>query len=209
MTRRRRRRPLLMDQAVIVGRRSIPDVVYAFRFPSRPWALKVGYSSRGLKRIYEQTAGYPEMPEVVLVFHHREAKRIERALHNALSSKQMHGMVGTEWFRAGLDDLVALCPELRTAMGRHVWRSGARWLLALAGLVVWLVFVPLWLALFGSDGWDAVARTLVGWIQAPWSFLSQVVSSVGLLVSGGVSLDVAVPLVLIAVGWLWWSVLRR
>jgi hypothetical protein len=206
---RRRRRPLLMDQAVIVGRRSTPHVVYAFRFPSRPWALKVGYSSRGLERVREQTTGYPEAPEVVLVFHHRDAKRIERSLHGALSSQQMHGTVGTEWFRADLDDLVASSPELRAAMGRQLWRSGARWALALSGLVVWAALLPLWLALFAQDGAATFAAVAGEWSHAPLSAVGRSVSSVAALLGGGVGLESAVLPILAAVSWMWWSVLRR
>jgi T5orf172 domain len=206
---RRRRRPLLMDQTVIVGRRSTPHVVYAFRFPSRPWALKIGYSSRGLERIREQTTGYPEAPEVVLVFHHRDAKRIERALHDSLSPVQMHGTVGTEWFRAGLEDLVAASPDLRAAMGRQFWRSKARWIVAALGLGVWSALLPLWFALFHPGGRHELARVASEWTSAPFSAFGGALDSVGTLVGGGVGLDALIPPILVALAWVWWSVLRR
>lgn len=206
---RRRRRPLLMEHAVIVGRRSTSEVVYAFRFPSRPWALKVGYSSRGLERIREQTTGYPEAPEVVLVFHHPRAKAIERELHRLLTPQQMHGTVGTEWFRADLDDLVAASPDLRAAMGQQLWRSRARWVVAAVGVGVWAFLLPLWLALFAPDGAAAVATTARMWLSEPVAALALVGSSLGMLFSGRLGLDMAVMPGLVLAGWLWWVVLRR
>lgn len=206
---RRKRRPLLMEHAAIVGRRSTSEVVYAFRFRSQPWALKVGYSSRGLDRIREQTTGYPEAPEVVLVFHHPRAKTIERELHRSLTPHQMHNTVGTEWFRADLDDLLAASPDLRAAMGQQLWRSRARWVVAAVGGGVWVLLLPLWLALFAPKGVDAVAATAGMWLSEPVAALALVGTSLGMLLSGGLGVDMAVMPALVLAGWLWWVVLRR
>ena len=77
-----------LDGTVIAGDRRISEVVYGYRFPSYPGRIKIGYSSRGLERVVEQSTAFPETPEVVFVIHDSRARDIEKAFHIALAGQQ-------------------------------------------------------------------------------------------------------------------------
>ena len=209
---RTRRRPLLMDNALVVGRPRSAPIVYAFRFPSRPFALKIGTSTRGLERVREQTTGYPEPPDVLLVFHHRDAKAIEKRLHQALADRQMHGAVGTEWFRAGIEDLVRVCPELRTALGRQAWRRPLRWVGAAVGWAFLAPLLPLW---WGVADPSSIAA--VPWRVADtylWALVSGSGEAWGLVVDSVVHIPRAswgdvLPMAVLWAMWTWWAAARR
>lgn len=209
--RRTRRRPLLMDNAVVVGGPRTAPIVYAFRFPSRPFALKVGTSTRGLERVREQTTGYPEAPEVLLVFHHRDAKAIERRVQEALADRQMHGAVGTEWFRAGWEDLIEACPELRAAMGRQRWRHPLRWVGAAVGWCLWALLLPLWWGLADAGSGAGVPWHLASaYAWALWAGSGQAWGLVGAGVGHLWSAPVqAVPMIGALLSWTWWVAARR
>lgn len=105
-----------MGGALIAGRPSCLEVVYAYRFPSRPDRVKIGYSSRGLKRVVEQSTSFPEKPQIVFVIHDVRARDIEVAFHEALKGKQAD-VLGTEWFDVDMRDLLAVSPILRKTAG--------------------------------------------------------------------------------------------
>lgn len=117
------RQKMDLEGAVITGPRKIQEVVYCYRFPSRPDRVKIGYSSRGLRRVAEQSTAFPETPEVLFVIHDPRARAIEEAFHIALSDRQSNVM-GTEWFDVGWSDLLRVSPTLRraTGLGRLRWR---------------------------------------------------------------------------------------
>jgi hypothetical protein len=123
------RQRLDLTSTIVVGSPKLLSVVYCYRFPSRPDRIKIGYSSRGLKRVAEQSTAFPEKPEVVFVIHHKQAKDMEVAFHQALASRQSDVM-GTEWFDATLADVLKVSPLLRRAVGAG--RVAARVKLALA-----------------------------------------------------------------------------
>ena len=149
------------------------SIVYGYRFPARPEALKIGYSGRGIQRIYEQTTGFPEMPEVVFVLHHPDAAAIEHRIHQDLAHRQLHDMVGVEWFRADLDDVAAVSPELRRAMGIQRWKSPWRWLFFLVSLLMGGIIGPILARELGiTNGLDVTAYRAALWEGHPvaWRF---------------------------------------
>lgn len=116
------RQKLDLGKALIVGPRNLDEIVYAYRFPSKPDRLKIGYSSRGLERVVEQSTGFPEKPVVIFVIHHKDAKNIEKSFHRALASRQAD-VLGTEWFDVSLSQLLRISPALRHAAGvSRRWR---------------------------------------------------------------------------------------
>lgn len=136
------RRPLALHNAYVVGDTRHRSIVYGYGFASRPGLIKVGYSSRGVERIREQTTGFPEPPQVVFVLHHPDAAAIEGRVHTALKHCQDQDTVGVEWFRAGFEDVVAACSELRVALGRERWRARWRWVVVLLAVLLGLVAAP-------------------------------------------------------------------
>jgi len=137
---RKYRQKLDLSNAVIAGDSRLPQVVYCYRFPSRPERLKIGYSSRGLTRVVEQSTSFPEKPEVIFVIHDRRAKVIESAFHEALAHRQSD-VLGTEWFDANWKDLLSVSPILRKAAGKSSFRR-------LAGIAVYAGLVCVSLALY-------------------------------------------------------------
>lgn len=126
------RQKMIMDDAVIARRHETREIVYGYRFPSCPGRMKIGYSSRGLDRVAEQSTAFPEKPELVFVIHDRDARRIEEAFHMALADRQSDVM-GTEWFDVVWRDVLRVSPHLRRASG--VDGRGVRIRIALAVLV--------------------------------------------------------------------------
>lgn len=118
---RKYRNRIQTDRALIAGNPRLGEIVYGYRFPSHPGRMKIGYSSRGLARVSEQSTAFPEMPELVFVIHHPQAKRLEGAFHDALAHRQANVM-GTEWFEVEMDDLLKISPQLRQAAGRGAAR---------------------------------------------------------------------------------------
>lgn len=114
-----------MNGAIISGSQNLNEIVYCYRFPSRRDRIKIGYSSRGLKRIVEQSTGFPENPEVLFVIHDKHAARIEKDLHAALAHKQA-AVLGVEWFEASVRDVLKISPLLRRAARKEKWRSVPR-----------------------------------------------------------------------------------
>lgn len=111
-----------MDKAIVAGDPSLGEIVYCYQFPSRRDRIKIGYSSRGLRRIVEQSTGFPENPEVLFVIHHKKAAQIERDFHTSLADKQA-AVLGREWFSANIKDVLAVSPILRAAARKERWRS--------------------------------------------------------------------------------------
>lgn len=156
------RQKIDLDGAVVCGPTKLSSIVYCYSFPSCPGRIKIGYSSRGLARIAEQSTAFPEKPKVLFVIHDPKAKEIEAAFHIALSDRQSDVM-GTEWFDAGWPELLRVSPTLRRALG--VGRMG-RWmkgvgssLLCLAGL---LAAPPLMAAISGLIKGLAFSEVLPG-----------------------------------------------
>lgn len=118
---RKYRQKIDVANAVIVGDRRRMDIVYCYRFPSRPDRVKIGFSTRGLARVEEQSTSFPEKPELLFVIHDRRAKQIEGSFHEALAHRQADVM-GTEWFDASWSDLLAVSPSLRRAAGKGTLR---------------------------------------------------------------------------------------
>lgn len=132
------RQDLHVDGALVAGDRSLREIVYGYRFPSRPDRVKIGYSSRGLARVAEQSTSFPEKPEVVFVIHHPRAREIEKSFHLALAHRQAD-VLGTEWFDVDLGEILSVSPFLRRAKGYGRWRVSLKLILtlgliALAGL---------------------------------------------------------------------------
>jgi hypothetical protein len=113
---------LVMDGAIISGDPNMKEIVYCYTFPSRRDRIKIGYSSRGLRRIVEQSTGFPENPEVLFVIHHENAAQIEKDFHVSLADKQA-AVLGREWFGAKMSDVLAVSPLLRKASQKQRWRS--------------------------------------------------------------------------------------
>ena len=111
-----------------LGDQQIAEVLYVFSFPSCPDLLKIGYSGQGLEkgraevvlpRVIQQTTGFPERPELLLVYHSARAWEIEQALHRTLDSRRVEGSGGKEWFKATLPEVISAAPELRAEISRH------------------------------------------------------------------------------------------
>lgn len=164
-TLRKRRLALVLDNAVIAGKRSARPIVYGYTFPSRPDVMKIGYSSRGVERILEQTTGFPESPLVAFVIHHPNAAEIEKRLHESLASRQVQDTIGVEWFNVSFDQVVQVSPELRRALGRQRWKSLWRWCLVALMALCGAVLAPV--------ATDAVEGAWMGrqWV---WSYLERI-----------------------------------
>jgi len=164
-----------MDRAVIAGDPRLNEIVYCYRFPSKRDRIKIGYSSRGVKRILEQSTGFPENPEVLFVIHHPEAVTIEPQLHAALAHKQA-AVLGNEWFIAGIGDVLKVSPLLRKAARRQKWRSVPRLFGAGALFGVGLFLMPLLcllvIKLSGKGSGLATKSILIDYARSP--FVSEV-----------------------------------
>lgn len=162
---------LVMDRALISGSPDLKEVVYCYQFPSRRDRIKIGYSSRGLKRIVEQSTGFPENPEVLFVIHHPRAAEIEKDLHASLADKQAP-VLGVEWFEASLPDVLKVSPLLRKAARKERWRSIPRLFLsgAMFGLGVFMLPILSLLALeiFGYGGRIASLRVGLDYLSSPF-----------------------------------------
>jgi hypothetical protein len=178
---RKYRQKIDLKDAVIAGDSRLPIIVYCYRFPSRPERIKIGYSSRGLTRIAEQSTSFPEKPEVLFVIHNKRAKEIEAAFHEALSSRQSD-VVGTEWFDAGWKDILAVSPILRKAAGKNTLR---RWLqvalytlLGGASLALYAPLAVSQIALAQGVPVSSLASIWTGWFGVLTSY--DIGSSVGM-----------------------------
>jgi hypothetical protein len=140
---------LVMNGAIISGSKSLNEIVYCYRFPSRRDRIKIGYSSRGLKRILEQSTGFPENPEVLFVVHHKNAARIEKEFHSALAPKQA-AVLGVEWFEASMKDVLKISPILRRAARKEKWRSIPRGFLSGVMFATGIFMMPV-LAILGLE----------------------------------------------------------
>jgi hypothetical protein len=163
---------LVMDQAIIAGDPSLGEIVYCYRFPSRRDRIKIGYSSRGLKRIVEQSTGFPENPEVLFVIHDPRAAMIEKELHASLAEKQA-AVLGKEWFGAGISDVLAVSPILRKAARKQRWRSVPRLFGAGALFGIGLFCMPLLalmaLELMGHGDMLASWEITKSYLKSPFS----------------------------------------
>lgn len=166
------RQRLDLGHAVIVGNPKLSSIVYCYRFPSRPDRIKIGYSSRGLKRVSEQSTAFPEKPEVLFVIHHARARDMEASFHEALSGRQSDVM-GTEWFDASFAYVLKVSPLLRRAVG--------------AGrLALWMkVMVAACFAVAGIMAYPAVLNVLSGMVNGyPLSQVAKQPTYVGLAFDG-------------------------
>lgn len=140
---RKYRQKLNAGNALVAGDVRLQHIVYCYRFPSRPDRVKIGFSTRGLARVAEQSTAFPEKPEIIFVIHDRRAKAIESAFHEALAHRQAD-VLGTEWFDVGMKDLLAVSPILRKASGRNtVRRVGKTGTIAALCLISFLLYIPL------------------------------------------------------------------
>lgn len=160
--RRGWRQRIDLGRAVIVGNSSDPRIVYGYRFPSHPRRIKIGYSSRGLVRVAEQSTAFPEKPVVEFVIHHPRARAIEAAFHAALRGSQSD-VIGTEWFDASREEVMAASPLLRRATGRsriaRRLRIGLSILLAVCGLcLVPAIAAVMAAVLSGADAAAVIAQ---------------------------------------------------
>lgn len=165
-----------LDGTVIAGDRRISEVVYGYRFPSYPGRIKIGYSSRGLERVVEQSTAFPETPEVVFVIHDSRARDIEKAFHIALAGQQADVM-GSEWFDASWRDLLRVSPVLRKASGHRRWREVLRWIATAVLATGAAALYPFWVMLFTAIDPDA-PTTL-------WRAVSAYVDGMRLLLDNG------------------------
>jgi len=140
------RQKIDLEGAVIAGSPKTSSIVYCYSFPSCPGRIKIGYSSRGLARVAEQSTAFPEKPKVLFVIHDPRAKEIESAFHIALADRQSDVM-GTEWFDAGWPELLRVSPALRRALG--VGRF-ARWMRVAVTICLLTVGVAMTPALMAS-----------------------------------------------------------
>jgi hypothetical protein len=158
---RKYRQKLNLDGAVVAGDNRHGEVVYCYRFPSHPSRVKIGYSSRGLARIVEQSTAFPEKPEVIFVIHDRRAKTIETAFHEALAHKQADVM-GTEWFEAGWDDFLKVSPILRKASrkqtGHRIRRFVGFLILATIGILLYPPLAMTQLAMADNIAPEQISR---------------------------------------------------
>lgn len=166
--KRSKRQGISLDRAVMAGPEDLNEIVYGYTFPSKQGRIKIGYSSRGLQRIVEQTTGFPEKPIVLFVLRDKEAFHLEKRFHEAFAGKQSD-VVGTEWFDVSMRDVFDVSPTLRQAAG--VKRRGTWLRVAASVLIAALVMVALpVLMVFASglfQGWPLdsimmVARAYLG-----------------------------------------------
>lgn len=130
---------MVTDSAVVTGDRQISSIVYGYRFPSHPGRMKIGYSTRGLARVAEQSTAFPEKPELVFAIHARDAKALESEFHKALEDRQADVM-GTEWFEVDWPEILAVSPHLRRATGAVRRELRVRMvLMALVGIVMAMI----------------------------------------------------------------------
>lgn len=165
-----------LDRMVVAGQPGCSEIVYGYRFPSYPGRIKIGYSSRGLERVVEQSTAFPETPEVLFVIHDPRARDIEKSLHIALAGQQADVM-GSEWFDAGWSDLLRVSPILRRAVGQRRWREPARWLLTVPVVLGALALHPLWILLFTAIS-PSAPSTL-------WNVLGAYATAMSMLVQDG------------------------
>jgi hypothetical protein len=162
---------LVMDRAIIAGDPSLSEIVYCYQFPSRRDRIKIGYSSRGLRRIVEQSTGFPENPEVLFVIHHKKAVQIEKDFHVSLAEKQA-AVLGREWFSANIQDVLKVSPILRRAARKEKWRSLPRLFGAGALFGVGLFAMPLAamgiLELMGQNDGLASGAILKDYLKSPF-----------------------------------------
>jgi hypothetical protein len=138
---RKYRQRIDLSQAVVVGRKSLGSICYAYRFPSRPDRIKIGYSSRGVERVAEQSTAFPEKPEVIFIIHDKRAEEIEAAFHKALASYQSD-VLGTEWFDVSFQDLLAVSPALRRAVGAGRVQRFFKWIFSAIFFFLGLLALP-------------------------------------------------------------------
>lgn len=134
------RQKISLDGAVIAGNRRQNHVVYGYRFPSHPGRMKIGFSTRGIDRVAEQSTAFPEKPELVFMIHDPDAKRLEKAFHMALSDRQSDVM-GTEWFDVSWRDVLRVSPHLRRATGKGRGHP-LRWMMTLILALVMAAAYP-------------------------------------------------------------------
>ncbi len=138
---RKYRQRIDLSQAVIVGRKSLGSICYAYRFPSRPDRIKIGYSSRGVERVAEQSTAFPEKPEVIFIIHDKRAEEIEGAFHKALAPYQSD-VLGTEWFDVSFSDLLAVSPALRRAVGAGRTQRFFKWAFSALFFAIGVLAIP-------------------------------------------------------------------
>lgn len=169
---RRHRGKLNLENVVRFGPTHLNQIVYGYRFPAFPDRIKIGYSSRGLARIKEQSTAFPEVPRVEFVIHHENAARIEEELHLALADRQADVM-GVEWFHASFDDVVKVSPHLRRALGLHRRDRILRYAMAGMGAIIGLLLIPVLVMVMTSmlsnlppAEMEALIRSYIGGIVA-------------------------------------------
>lgn len=205
------RRALSLEGAVVAGNPRVRPIVYGYRFSSHPDRMKIGYSSRGVERIREQTTGFPEQPQVVFVLHHADAAEIERRLHQSLAGRQVQDTVGVEWFGVGFADVVRVSPELRAALGQERWRSVWRWMALLCAALLGALVAPVVAGMGGRPSvagvdLDAYVRALWEGHGATWRFTFQQAWRV---VTGPIGLEVRVLALAFPVALAVWMFGRR
>lgn len=131
-----------LDNMIKAGNSRYKGIVYGYQFPSRRDIMKIGYSSRGLVRISEQSTGFPETPDVLFSIHHKHAADLEKEIHQSLAAFQVKDVMGTEWFGVTLDQVVSVSPDLRKALGRQRWRSVWRWIAFVCLFMISLLALP-------------------------------------------------------------------
>jgi hypothetical protein len=155
--KRTTRQRVNIDKAILAGPPALNEVVYGYTFPSMAdKRIKIGYSSRGVERIVEQSTAYPEKPIVLFLLRDPNAWYLEREFHKAFAAKQSDVM-GTEWFDVSMKDVLAVSPALRKAVGmKRGWQAG-RWAASALLLGLAALLSPLLVFLFSG--------VLAGWQQ--------------------------------------------
>lgn len=204
------------ENMVKAGDKRHRGIVYGYHFPSRTDIMKIGYSSRGLVRVYEQSTGFPETPSVLFCIHSKEAKNIESRIHKDLAHRQVKDVIGTEWFAVDLGDVLSVSPELRKAMGRQRWKSFWVWISFFLFAFVWAMMLPLVSQVLNfvavgkisalSNFWGVYWASLVA---EPWSFFKYVTSHAWSVVSLKMSSLEAVVAALLFCLPGWWLFLKR
>lgn len=142
-----------MSRTIFAGPASCRSIVYGYGFPSQPGKIKIGYSSRGLDRVLEQSTGFPEKPIVFFSIRHPRAKELEAAFHRTLAHAQAD-TVGVEWFDVSLEEVIRVSPELREAIGlksRHAWLKRGLSVLGVGlGILLLPLVYPMAIALLGG-----------------------------------------------------------
>lgn len=160
------RQKISLEGVVIAGNPRHTHVVYGYRFPSHPGRMKIGYSSRGIERVVEQSTAFPEKPKLIFMIHDPDAKRLEKAFHLALADRQSDVM-GTEWFDVSWRDVLSVSPHLRRATGKG-GRRQLRWV---------MTFIAVFLA---ALAYPALAAACAGWVEnVPFSAIAASVRAYG------------------------------